>query len=35
VVWGLLQRGLLTLDELRRAVEALPEEEAKRSYYEK
>jgi hypothetical protein len=35
VVWRLLQKGLLSLDELRRAVEQLPEAEAKRSYYEK
>ena len=35
VVWRLLQKGLLTLDELRRAVEALPDAEAARSYYEK
>ncbi|GBF90736.1 nitrile hydratase subunit alpha [Raphidocelis subcapitata] len=35
VVWRLLARGHLTLDELRRAVEGLPEAEAARSYYEK
>lgn len=35
VVWRLLQQGLLSLDELRRAVEGLPPADASRSYYEK
>lgn len=35
LVWRLLARRLLTLDELRRAVEQLPPAEAGRSYYEK
>ena len=34
VVWRLLAHGLLTLDELRRAVQ-LPGAEAARTYYEK
>jgi hypothetical protein len=34
-VWRLLAKRLITLDELRRAVEGLPNADAARSYYEK